>query len=141
MDTHTAEEHGAILERLRIMDEVEFAESELRNADTEFALFLGANIGDVHGVDDAAFAAFLRVHVTPVFPGFTVRTSVGFWNGEPETVRELVILASGDALTAARVATIARSYGGRFSQDSVLVTERPARVSFVSPVFRVGGGA
>jgi len=105
------------------------------NINTEFSIYCGANIGDDgRTVSDDDFAGFLRVHVTPVFPGFTVRTSVGYWQGEPETVRELVILASGDALTAARVQTIARSYCGRFSQECALVTETAARVSFPTAV-------
>ena len=94
-----------------------------------FSLFCGANIGtDGRTVSAEDFAGFLRVHVTPRFPGFTVRTAEGYWQGEPETVREIVLIV--DDTERANIQAIARSYCGRFSQDCVLVTETAVSVVF-----------
>lgn len=58
--------------------------------------------------------------MTPEFPGFTVRTGVGYWKGKAKTVREIVI-CSTDADWCG-VWSIAEDYAKRFGQESVLVT-------------------
>ena len=74
-----------------------------------------------HGiVSDQSFRGFLADIVTPRFDGFTVRTGVGYWKGEPEPCREIVILGDDDDRYA--IYSVARSYANRFEQESVLVT-------------------
>ena len=79
---------------------------------------------------DSDFREVRRDVVTPRFPGFTVRTGVGYWNGVAETVREIVI----DGLDSDRylVFEIARRYAARFEQESVLVTTVETTGAFVS---------
>lgn len=111
---------------------------------TRATLYLGADIskpatdylsfrGDSVTVQD--FSVFLDDYVTPVFPGFTVRDTVGYWKGKPERSRELVILAEDGASPAfhSNVESIARAYKRKFRQESVMISYEPVTVQFDVP--------
>lgn len=97
-------------------------------------LYLGANIpaaahdatvaeiaasGGLMSVTDDEFRAFLRDEVVPAFPGFTVHTSDGYWKGESERVRILVLMADDSAGFRVNVRQIAEKYKTRFCQEAV----------------------
>lgn len=98
-------------------------------------LYLGANIkGENYHVSREQFTLWLKEHVTPVFTGFTVRLGEGFWDGESELSRELVLIntAMPDCKFKNAVSLIAASYRSRFKQEAVLVTFQPVAVEFVT---------
>ncbi len=70
-------------------------------------------------VSDLAFSRFLESAVTPRFPGFTIRSGIGYWNGVAEPTREIVI--AGSKSDRFSVSEIASEYAARFGQESVLV--------------------
>ncbi|MBV8681832.1 MAG: DUF3574 domain-containing protein [Caulobacteraceae bacterium] len=96
----------------------------------------GRNIGEKPGVSDDDWQAFLDREVATRFPnGFTVFDARGQWrNIEGETVREpskiLLIALTGDAHEDERLAGLARAYKLQFHQQSVLLMEEGACVTF-----------
>lgn len=99
-------------------------------------LLFGRNIGGSLGVSESDWQAFVAVEVTPRFPsGFTVIDAAGQWRGgggaavrEPSKV--LVVTASANADTRARLDAIAAAYKLRFHQDAVGIVLAPACASF-----------
>jgi hypothetical protein len=89
-------------------------------------LFFGRNIGDNPGVDDAAWASFLRDTLTPRFAdGLTVVDATGAWR-DPQsgvTIHEpskLVIVAMPDRPASYEALTaVMDAYKRRFDQRSV----------------------
>lgn len=110
-------------------------------------VYLGANVpgkpteynsfrGSV--VTDTDFSLFLDDYVTPRFPGFTVRETLGYWHGKPERSRELSILAPmvGDAgleQFEEQVAGMAREYKRKFRQEAVMISYEPVMVEWDAP--------
>ncbi|MDO9223887.1 MAG: DUF3574 domain-containing protein [Caulobacter sp.] len=103
---------------------------------TTAELVFGRNIGAGAGVSDADWRAFVDAEVTPRFPdGLTVADAAGQWRGvngaivaEPSKVLLLVLKGEPDERT--RIDAIRAAYKARFSQESVLLIERPACVGF-----------
>lgn len=83
-------------------------------------------------VSDLSFSRFLEAAVSPKFPGFTVRAGIGYWNGEAEPTREIVILAHDDEPTHDEIREIARRYAERYGQESVLVIAQTVSGEFLS---------
>ena len=96
----------------------------------------GRNIGERPGVSEDDWQAFLDREVATRFPhGFTVFDARGQWrNAEGETVREpskiLLIALTGDPHEDERLAGLARAYKLQFHQQSVLLMEQGACVTF-----------
>ena len=96
----------------------------------------GRNIGEKPGVSEDDWQAFLDREVATRFPrGFTVFDARGQWrNDEGETVREpskiLLIALTGDPHEDERLAGLARAYKLQFHQQSVLLMEQGACVTF-----------
>ena len=99
-------------------------------------LYFGRNIGDVPGVSDADWQAFVDEEVTPRFPdGLTVLDAAGQWRGESgaigrEASKVLVIVLSGESDDRARLEAVREAYKNRFRQEAVMLVERPACVAF-----------
>jgi len=107
------------------------------SAPTTFQLFLGRNIpinADRLGVtryrvrygspvvSDSALQAWLRQHVDPQFPGYTLTDALGYWRGEAEDCAVLMICTDN----VAGVHRVARSYKDTFFQEAVGLIELPA---------------
>ena len=96
----------------------------------------GRNIGEKPGVSDDDWQGFLDREVATRFPnGFTVFDARGQWrNPEGETVQEpskiLLIALTGDPHEDERLAGLARAYKLQFHQQSVLLMEQGACVTF-----------
>lgn len=102
---------------------------------TRATLYLGANIEGKPGVTSSDFARFLEEFVTPHFPGFTVRDTVGYWKGQPEHSRELIILAEDGAspFFHDKVELIADAYKTKFRQEAVMISYEPVSVLWDVP--------
>ena len=99
------------------------------SAPTTFQLFLGRNIpAYAHAsygspvVSDSALQAWLRQHVDPQFPGYTLTDALGYWRGEAEDCAVLMICTDN----VAGVHRVARSYKDTFFQEAVGLIELPA---------------
>lgn len=96
----------------------------------------GRNIGEKPGVSDDDWQAFVDREVATRFPnGFTILDARGQWrNTEGETVHEpskiLLIALTGDPHEDERLAGLARAYKHQFRQQSVLLMEQGACVTF-----------
>ena len=107
----------------------------LKSASTVELVF-GRNVGEVLGVTDADWTAFVTREVTPRFPdGLTVLDAAGQWRGasgaivaEPSKV--LLLVLSGAPGEAEKVEAIRAAYKARFRQEAVLLIERSACVGF-----------
>lgn len=102
---------------------------------TRATLYLGANIDGKPSVTSTDFAAFLEQFVTPHFPGFTVRDTVGYWKGKPEHSRELVIIGEDGAspFFYDTVEWIADAYKTGFRQEAVMISYEPVSVLWDIP--------
>lgn len=81
-------------------------------------LYFGCNIPSGGMVSAERFADYLT-HITPHFPGFTVREVHGYWKGEPEMCRELVILATDSDGLRNQIRMFAEQYKQMFEQEAV----------------------
>ncbi|MCF8503503.1 MAG: DUF3574 domain-containing protein [Caulobacter sp.] len=103
---------------------------------TTAEMVFGRNIGDVVGVSDADWKAFVDAEVSPRFPdGLTVYDAAGQWRGpsgalvaEPSKV--LLLVLSGAPGEAEKIEAIRAAYKARFRQDAVLLIKRRACVGF-----------
>lgn len=95
-------------------------------------LYLGANVNGNPGVTDDDFSEFLNEYVTPRFPGFTVRENVGYWHGQPELSRELIIVFDGEVFRP-NIEQIGRDYKHKFHQETVMVSYEPISVQWDVP--------
>jgi hypothetical protein len=98
-------------------------------------LFFGRNVGGEAGVSDGDFRRFVDEELTPRFPdGLTVLDADGQWRGSSGVlVREpskvvLIVLTAPDALS--RLEAVRAVYKARFKQDSVMLLNQRACVSF-----------
>ncbi len=103
---------------------------------TQIDLYLGRGIGAGRAVTERMFKRFLAEEVTPRFPdGLTVLDAAGqFRDGRGRIVREpsklLVLLVPDRAAAAGKIAAVIDRYKRRFSQESVLRTERSVCLAF-----------
>ena len=99
------------------------AHSQIHNApcapQVKAELYFGTSAAGRDQITVGDFDAFLRDSVTPRFPGFTVRDVIGYWKGEEEACRELVILAEDSDALRNEIRTIAEHYKSRFNQEAV----------------------
>jgi hypothetical protein len=99
-------------------------------------LYFGRNIGSALAVSEADWARFVDEEITPRFPaGFSVADAAGQYRGRDgaivrEPSKDVMILLSGAADEAARLAAIRAAYKERFGQESVLLVESPACAGF-----------
>lgn len=101
-------------------------------------MLFGRNIGNVTGVTEGDFQAFLDDEVTPRFPdGFTVMDTSGqYRSGEGALVREpgklllIALPARGTGTGVAALDETAEAYKRRFRQESVGIIIRSACVAF-----------
>lgn len=70
-------------------------------------------------VTETLFRAFLKDHIMPHFPGFTITNGAGYWKGELETVRMVTILSQDSDAFRNQVRQFAEQYKTRFSQEAV----------------------
>lgn len=66
-----------------------------------------------------------------VFDGFTVQDVTGYYKGQPERAKLLLILLPSDKIKRAK--QVALSYQKRFHQESVLLITEKVDVEFVAP--------
>jgi hypothetical protein len=99
-------------------------------------LFFGRDIGQSVGVSDDDWKSFVDAEVTPRFPvGVSVADDYGQWRGaDGALVREpskaLFLVLTGAPGEQARISALRAAYKARFHQQSVLLVERSACVSF-----------
>ena len=100
-------------------------------------MYLGRNIDNSQiplsdgFVYDFALSRFLKVVVTPEFPGFTVQHADGYWRGELESVVILTVLHDGAESALDKLASIAHAYRIQFHQEAVLVEHSSVNWSLV----------
>lgn len=82
-------------------------------------LYLGTSAAGGGHVHRGQFDMFIADSVTPRFPGFTMRDVIGYWKGEQEACREIVILAEDSDAFRHDIRTIAEHYKSRFNQEAV----------------------
>ena len=103
---------------------------------TTAELYFGRNIGQEVGVSDEDWRGFLESEVSNRFPaGLSVSDVFGQWRGpKGEFVREpskaVLLVLAGAADENGKLRAIRDAYKRRFHQDSVLLIERTACVSF-----------
>lgn len=99
---------------------------------TETKLFFGFNNseGTARVVTDAAWEAFLANQVTPLFSGFTVFETVGYWNGKREMSRTVSFLHDASAQSNLGLNAIRQAYCETFAQTSVLRIDSVVDASF-----------
>jgi hypothetical protein len=103
---------------------------------TTAELFFGRDIGETLGVTDSDWRQFVDEEVSPRFAaGLSVNDVYGQWRGPKGTfVREptkaLFLVLAGTADERANLGFIRAAYKRRFHQDSVLLVEEEACVSF-----------
>jgi hypothetical protein len=99
-------------------------------------LFFGRDIGASLSVTEADWARFVDEEVTPRFPaGVTVADERGQWRGAAgvlvrEPAKALLLVLTGAADEQPKIAALRAAYKARFHQQSVLLVEREACVSF-----------
>ena len=100
-------------------------------------LYFGRNIGDLPGVSEADWQAFVDEEVTPRFPnGLTVLDAAGQWRSRDtgtigrEASKVLVIVLPGEHDDRARLDAVREAYKTRFRQQAVMLVERRACVAF-----------
>lgn len=91
-------------------------------------LYLGASIPSGGMVSPERFADYLT-HVTPHFPGFTVMEGHGYWKGQPEMTRTLVILMEDAPANRGQIRFFAEQYKTMFGQESVMHEFQPVEVA------------
>ena len=103
---------------------------------TTAELYFGRNIGQEVGVSDEDWRGFLESEVSTRFPtGLSVSDVFGQWRGpKGEFVREpskaVLLVLAGASDENGKLRAIRDAYKRRFHQDSVLLIERTACVSF-----------
>ncbi|HWA61074.1 MAG TPA: DUF3574 domain-containing protein [Caulobacteraceae bacterium] len=103
---------------------------------TTAELYFGRNVGDEVGVSDEDWKDFLDHEISPRFPdGLSVSDVYGQWRGPKghfvrEPSKAVMLVLAGDAAEPAKLRAIRDAYRRRFHQDSVLLIERTACVSF-----------
>ncbi len=102
---------------------------------TQETLYFGGGSSAGVVVDSAAWTRFVAEEIGPRFAGFTVLNAVGFWRGQREPTRVLVVLYQ-DSLSrrAAALDTIVDRYCRRFAQESVLRVRQRVTASFPGPL-------
>jgi len=103
---------------------------------TTAEVFFGQDIVGGGAVSDADWRTFLAAEVSPRFPGgLTVADVYGQWRGpkgifvkEPSKALFIVLAHRGD--DQRRLALVRDAYKRQFRQDSVLLVEQRACVSF-----------
>jgi hypothetical protein len=103
---------------------------------TTAEVFFGQDIAGGAEVSDADWRGFLSAEVSPRFPdGLTVADVYGQWRGpkgsfvkEPSKALFIVLAHRGD--DQRRLALVRDAYKRQFRQDSVLLVEQRACVSF-----------
>jgi hypothetical protein len=99
-------------------------------------LFFGRNIGQTVGVDDQAWQAFLDREVTPRFPdGLSVYDVYGQYRGQGgafirEPTKALLVVMSDAPHDRVMLHEIRDAYRDQFRQESVMLIERGACISF-----------
>ena len=94
----------------------------------ESMLFLGRTTTlEDKEVTESDLNRFIKNHVHPFFPGFTVFSAKGFWHGLSEDTTILYVLHAWDERRF--IEYIAKTYKEQFNQESVLV--RTSRVEAV----------
>jgi Protein of unknown function (DUF3574) len=102
------------------------------SAQTVSRLYFGLDTPD-GPVTDAAWQDFVRAEIAPRLPaGFTLLAARGQWRDDAGVVRQedsrvLEVVASDGAAERHTLAEIVGRYKTRFRQQSVLVTQSPAR--------------
>ena len=103
---------------------------------TTAELFFGRDVGEAVGVSDADWRQFVDQEVSPRFSsGLSVTDVYGQWRGPRgafvrEPAKALLLVISGTPDERADIGHIRDAYRRRFHQDSVLLVEQRACVSF-----------
>lgn len=87
---------------------------------TTYNVSFGLFTQDGDAVSEDAWNNFLIEEVYPVFPNFSLREELGFWQGEPEPIKVLTII-SDEHEDGVGIFAIAQTYRDRFNQEAVLV--------------------
>jgi hypothetical protein len=109
--------------------------SGLRPAATA-ELFFGRDIGDAPGVSDEDWRGFVDTEISPRFPsGLSVNDVYGQWRApDGKFVREpskaVLLVLAGTRGEARRLQAVREAYRAQFHQQSVLLVEQRACVSF-----------
>lgn len=106
------------------------------HASSTAEMFFGRDVGAELGVSEADWQKFIDDEVTPRFPdGLSVFDVFGQYRGAGgvfvrEPSKALLLVLSGAPDEHDKVRAIRDAYKARFRQESVMLIERPACVSF-----------
>lgn len=102
------------------------------NDSIETKLFFGFNNaeGTRRAVSDEAWTKFLVDWVTPLFPGFTVFNTLGFWQGKPEESRVVLFLRESSEQSDLDIEIIRQAYCKTFRQTCVARVDAPVKTWF-----------
>jgi hypothetical protein len=103
---------------------------------TTAELYFGRDIGAEFGVTDEDWRSFIDAEISPRFPdGLSVTDVFGQWRGPKgdfvrEPTKAVMLVLAGAHDEGAKLRAIRDAYKTRFHQDSVMLIERSACVSF-----------
>ena len=84
-------------------------------------LFFGLSLPEGGGVSLQEWEEFEEEELSEAFEGFTVVDATGYYEGDPERSKVVLLIVEEEELPA--VEELARSYAERFNQDSVMVVK------------------
>jgi len=103
---------------------------------TTAELYFGRDVGQELGVSDEDWRSFVDAEIATRFPdGLSVTDVFGQWRGPKgvfvrEPTKAVMLVLAGGRDEHAKLSAIRDAYKHRFHQDSVLLIERTACVSF-----------
>lgn len=86
-------------------------------------LFFGLSLPSGGAVSLADWESFQQKEIVPVFDGFNVVDSIGYYQGKPERSKLVTVILPVSELEKAR--SLASLYAKQFKQDSVMLVSVP----------------
>ena len=91
-------------------------------------LYFGRNIGENGRVADGQWQDFIERVIAGQFEGFTILDGVGYWQGESEPCKIVVILRNDNDNDS--IEYIRKVYCANYDQESVLRVDTKVKASF-----------
>jgi hypothetical protein len=93
---------------------------EVQDQDT---LYFGTSRVNAAAVSDAEWRDFVEQVVVPAFPGFTEVEGTGYWKGQREASRMIVVVHPRSGEDNGKIQHIIDEYKRRFQQEAVFWTK------------------
>lgn len=102
---------------------------------TVIRIYCGRNLNNEFRqspLTESEFDFFLQDVVVPLYDGFTIIPSQGFWKGKREEVFIIEIVTNCGWETEQNINTISAAYVSRYNQDAVMITQQEVEASLYS---------